>query len=242
MWLMWLVTVEAALILLVVTNAAATSMTKERESNTMDILLTTPLTSNMIVWGKLRGLIAFAMPMLAVPVFSLLMFVVYDAFKMIQARMSSGSEATMPTLESVINFEAVVLLAMVLLVNTALAAVLGLRTSLKSKKSVKAVIVGISVVTVFNVLLFVILDAFVENFGHAGSFVAPFSPFTAIKGLINGVGTRDYGGYTFTGRASRVLAVFGGCIAVGIYAIVVAGLHKALVRNFHMTVRKQTAS
>jgi len=243
MWLMWLVTVEAALILLVVTNAAATSMTKERESNTMDILLTTPLTSNMIVWGKLRGLIAFAMPMLAVPVFSLLMFVVYDAFKMIQARMSDDSAAAMAKLESVINFEAVVLLAMVLLVNTALAAVIGLQTSLKSKKSVKAVIVGISIVTVINSLSFVIINSIVDSAPQLGSFVAPFTPFTAVKGLINGVGTREYGGYTLDNQASvRILMVFGGCIAVGIYAIIVAGIHKALVRNFHMTVRKQTAS
>ena len=243
MWLMWLVTVEAALILLVVTNAAATSMTKERESNTMDILLTTPLTSNKIVWGKLRGLIAFAMPMLAVPVFSLLSFVVYDAVKLIQARMSSDSAAAMANLESVVNFEAVVLLAMVLLVNTALAAVIGLNTSLKSKKSVKAVIVGISIVTIINVLLFVIANSIVSNAPSAGPFIVPFTPFTAVKGLINGVGTRDYGGYTFKNLASaRILAVFGGCIAVGIYAIIVAGMHKALVRNFHMTVRKQTAS
>ena len=242
-WLMWLVAVEAVLILLVVTNAAATSMTKERESNTMDILLTTPLTSNMIVWGKLRGLIAFAMPMLAVPVFSLLSFVAYDAFKLIQARMSSDSAAAMANLESVINFEAVVLLAMVLLVNTALAAVIGLNTSLKSKKSVKAVIVGISIVTVINALLFVIGNSIVQNIGDAGPFLVPFTPFTAVKGLINGVGTHDFGGYTFLDRASaRFLAVFGGCVAVGIYALIVAGMHKALVRNFHMTVRKQTAS
>ncbi len=243
MWLMRLVTVEAALILLVVTNAAASSMTKERESNTMDILLTTPLTSNKIVWGKLRGLIAFAMPMLAVPVFSLLMFVVYDAFKMIQARMADGSAASTANVASVINFEAVIVLAMVLLVNTALAAVIGLNTSLKSKKSVKAVIVGISIVTVINVLLFVIINSIVDNVPAFGAFIAPFTPFTAVKGLINGVGTREYGGYTLDPKSSaRILMVVGGCIAVGIYALIVAGMHKALVRNFHMTVRKQTAS
>ncbi len=243
MWLMWLVTVEAVLILLVVTNAAATSMTKERESNTMDILLTTPLTSNKIVWGKLRGLIAFTMPMLAVPVFSLLLFVAYDAFKMIQARMADDSAAAMAKLEAVINFEAVVLLAMVLLVNTALAAVIGLNTSLKSKKSVKAVIVAISIVAIVNGLLFVIFNSIVSNAPEIGPILAPCTPFTAVKGLINGVGTRDYNGYTFANRTSvRVLTVIGGCIAVAIYALVVAGMHKALVRNFHMTVRKQTAS
>ena len=173
----------------------------------------------------------------------LLMFVVYDAFKMIQARMSDGSAASTANVASVINFEAVIVLAMVLLVNTALAAVIGLNTSLKSKKSVKAVIVGISIVTVINVLLFVIINSIVENIGGGGPFLMPFTPFTAVKGLINGVGTRDYGGYTLRNLASaRILAVFGGCIAVGIYALIVAGMHKALVRNFHMTVRKQTAS
>ena len=86
-------------------------------------------------------------------------------------------------------------------------------------------------------------NSIVENIGGGGPFVAAFSPFTAVKGLVNGVGTRDYNGYTFANTTSvRVLAVIGGCIAVAGYAIVVAGMHKALVRNFHMTVRKQTAS
>jgi drug/metabolite transporter (DMT)-like permease len=39
-------------------------MTKEKEAKTMDLLLTTPVTSKYILWGKLRGLVSFAAPLL----------------------------------------------------------------------------------------------------------------------------------------------------------------------------------
>ncbi len=230
-WLMWLVIIEFALILLVVTNAAATSMTKERESNTMDILLTTPLTSKKIVWGKLRGLIAFAMPMLAVPVLNLLIFVIYDVIMWGKNK------------EAVINFEAVVLLALVMLVNTALAAVIGLQTSLKSNKTVRAILVSITIVTIVCSLLFVIGNSIVSEAPEVGPAIAPFTPFTAVKALINGRGTREYGGYSFSNTFStRMIMLIGSCFAVAGYSIIVSGMYKSVVRNFHMTVRKQTAS
>ena len=231
MWLMWLVTVELVLILLVVTNAAATSMTKERESNTMDILLTTPLTSESIVWGKLRGLIAFAMPMLAVPIINLAIFVAYDVI--------AGHRGS----EAVVYFESVVLLALLMVVQTALAAVIGLHTSLKSKKTVRAVLVSITIMTILCGLLFVIADAVIDDVGSIGPALSPFTPFTAVKGLINGSGSRDFVGYSFAGTPGvRIAAMIGGCIAVVVYAAVVGAIYKSLVRNFHMTVRKQSAS
>ena len=47
------------------------------ETRTLDILLTTPLTSKYILWGKLRGLVSFATPMLVGPFIMLLLFGVY---------------------------------------------------------------------------------------------------------------------------------------------------------------------
>ena len=67
-WLAGIVTIEFAIILLIATNTAATTITKERESQTMDILLTTPLLAKDLVWGKLRGLVSFTIPPMCVPV------------------------------------------------------------------------------------------------------------------------------------------------------------------------------
>ncbi|MBU0718753.1 MAG: ABC transporter permease, partial [Planctomycetes bacterium] len=71
-WLAGVIVIQFAVALIVATNAAAVSMTKEKESKTMDLLLATPLTSKYILWGKLRGLVSFAAPLLAGPILVLL--------------------------------------------------------------------------------------------------------------------------------------------------------------------------
>src|SRR5207248_3816630 len=81
-FLLGAVMVEVAVILLIVTNAAASTVTREKEDGTLDLLLSTPITSRYYIWGKLRGLVSFVMPLVAVPVASILLFIVYDFFRM----------------------------------------------------------------------------------------------------------------------------------------------------------------
>ena len=50
----------------------ATGLREEWTRGTMDLLLSTPLTSRYILWGKLRGLVSFAIPLLSVPLLALL--------------------------------------------------------------------------------------------------------------------------------------------------------------------------
>jgi len=225
-WLMWLIAIDFVMILLVVTNASATSMTKERESNSMDIMLSTPLTSKYIVWGKLRGLMSFAVPMLAVPIISMLIFLVYDLITMSRGPVS------------VLNFEAVFELAGLMVVYTALACVIGLQTSLKSKKTVKAVLVSITIMSLICGLLYVIGNAIVGSADTVGAFFAPGTPFTAVKMLtcpeIYGLKGHEAG--------PRVLALFGSLLAMLGYGLIVGAIYKSLVRHFDMTVRKQSAN
>ena len=76
--------IEFAVILLIVTNAAASTVTREKEDGTLDLLLSTPITSRYYIWGKLRGLVSFVIPLIAVPVLaSAGLFVVYDCFRLL---------------------------------------------------------------------------------------------------------------------------------------------------------------
>lgn len=225
-FLMWLVLVEFIIILLVATNASATSMTKERESNSMDIMLSTPLTSKYIVWGKLRGLMSFTIPMLVVPIISLLVFVIYDVVMIGRST------------QAVLNFEAVFELAVLMVVFTALACVIGLQISLKSKKTVRAVLVSVTMMSLICGLLYVVGDAIVKNAGNVGAFFAPGTPFTAVKVLtypdIYNLGPHD--------GSTRLLVLIGTGLTFLAYGLVVGAVYKSLIRNFDMTVRKQTAS
>src|SRR5205085_1031625 len=89
-FLLGMVMVEVAVILLIVTNAAASTVTREKEDGSLDLLLATPITSRYYIWGKLRGLVSFVLPLVAVPVASVFIFVVYD----IMRRLSNWDDAS----------------------------------------------------------------------------------------------------------------------------------------------------
>jgi len=217
--------------LLIATNTAATSMTKEKESKTMDLLLTTPLTSKYILWGKLRGLVSFAAPLLAGPVLMLLLF----------ATIGLSRKETPP----VVWIETAVELGALLVVYTALACVIGLRFSLTSKTNVSAVMSSVGLVIVLGGLASMIGLAMVDaSRGEFGAFLAPFTPFTAIKFLINPAALFDNSMKDFAAGAPavRVAALLGCLIAILSYAFVVWRWYVGLVRDFDMTMRKQAGN
>jgi ABC-type transport system involved in multi-copper enzyme maturation permease subunit len=230
-WLAGLTAVQVAVALLIATNTAATSMTKEKESKTMDLLLTTPLTSKYILWGKLRGLVSFAAPLLAGPVLMLLLF----------ATIGLSRKETPP----VVWIETAVELGTLLVVYTALACVIGLRFSLTSKTNVSAVMSSVGLVIVLGGLASMIGLAMVDaSRGEFGAFLAPFTPFTAIKFLINPAALFDNSMKDFAAGAPavRVAALLGCLIAIISYAFVVWRWYVGLVRDFDMTMRKQAGN
>ena len=229
-WLAGLTAVQVAVALLIATNTAATSMTKEKESKTMDLLLTTPLTSKYILWGKLRGLVSFAAPLLAGPVLMLLLF----------ALIGLSRKETPP----VVWIETPVELGALLVVYTALACVIGLRFSLTSKTNVSAVMSSVGLVIVLGGLASMIGLAMVDaSRGEFGAFLAPFTPFTAIKFLINPAALfSNPKEFAAGASAVRVAALLGCLIAILSYAFVVWRWYVGLVRDFDMTMRKQAGN
>src|SRR5262249_30647355 len=66
-----LMLVELAVLVLVAIYMSAGSISREREDKSLDLLLTTPISPQQYVWGKLRGLVSFLSLLLAVPVLTL---------------------------------------------------------------------------------------------------------------------------------------------------------------------------
>lgn len=230
MWLAGLTAVQVAVALLIATNTAATSMTKEKESKTMDLLLTTPLTSKYILWGKLRGLVSFAAPLLAGPIVVLLVFATIALFR----------NETPP----VVWIETALELGALLVVYTALACVIGLRFSLTSKTNVSAVMSSVGLVIVLGGLASIIGLAMVDaSRGEFGAFLAPFTPYTSINYLINPAAlfgsAKDFAAGA---PAVRMAALIGCLIAIISYAFVVWRWYVGLVRDFDMTMRKQAGN
>lgn len=221
-----LVLIEFVMMLLLAVNTAATAMTREREANTMELLLTTPLTSQYIIWGKLRGLVSFTVPLIVVPWVSVMLFVVTDLL--------TGAKTP------VVHAEAVLELPALMLIYSAFACIVGLQTSLKSKRTVQAVVtsVGILVVVGFGIGMcgFVFTSSAADTVGPA---VAPFTMVIAIATVVNPLLTLRTSAPSL-GDFVRPSIFVGTVAAVLTYGMVIWRTYRNLVSNFDMTIRKQS--
>ena len=229
-WLAAIIIVQFAVAIIIATNTAATSMTKEKESKTMDLLLTTLVTSRYILWGKLRGLVSFALPLILGPAVVLVVFGLYG--------MSGDNGPAAVWIESAIE------VAALMIIYTAVACVISLRISLVSKKSVTAVMASVGVMILLCAVASMIGFPLTESAGgEFGAFLAPFSPFTSIWYLVDPRDLFDNDADFVRGAAAvRVAAFIGSVVAVTVYAFFVWTIYSGLVRNFDMIVRKQSGT
>ncbi len=226
--LLGLVFLEVATILLIVTNAAASTVTREREDGTLDLLLSTPITSRYYIWGKLRGLVSFTLPLIVVPVASCLVFVLVDFFR------GSGPWLVLP--------ESLVLIPLLLIVVTAFASIVGMNLSLRTGTTVKSVMASLAVVLGLFAMLGWCGIQIATSGGVVGLAIAGFSPLAVVMILIDPI---MWGGEVFSEQASdgiqqaRFTLFFFGLVACGAYAAGVWTLYKSMVKNFDMTIRRQ---
>lgn len=234
-----IVAVEFGITLFVATTAAATSMTREKESNTIELLLATPLTSRDIITGKTWGLVRGAGPMLLVPYLTVLLFVVVDLFRMLIGKKT----------EMVVNLEALIMLPTIFLAFTAFCAMIGLNYSIKSKKTMGAVFTSMGIV--IAVVAGLSACAFSVRGSNDGAMLTsafmPLGPVTACMMAIDPKTAVEDVANTFGGGGSapiatcRAIAFVAAFVAALIYFLIGIYLRNSMVRSFDMTIRKQMA-
>ena len=222
-----MVWIELAIILLVVTNTAAATLTRERDSGTMDLLLSTPMTSKYIIAGMVRGLVSFVVPLIVVPTVTVLIFVVRDFFR------SAGQEVT--------TWEAVLLTPILIIVFSAAAAILGLNRSLNSRKTTQAVMTSTAIVMGLAVVSWGCVYGVSRGGDEIAAVIMPLAPFPAIQALIDYRWAFDTAPNAPSDKLLqlRFLRVVTSLVSGGIYAIIVVTLYKSMVRGFDMIVRRQ---
>ncbi|MEK6644142.1 MAG: ABC transporter permease subunit, partial [Planctomycetota bacterium] len=176
-WLYLLVVIELLIALFIATATAATSMTREKESNTMELLLSTPLTSHMIIKGKIVGLVAATGPLLMIPLLSMLFFLGID---LVTGRLF-GKGAVQP----VIYWESILALPILMIAFTAFACMLGLQSSIKSKKTLTAVFTSMGIVIGVYAATAGCAIAVSESDAKLAATFMPINPFTAPYMLID---------------------------------------------------------
>lgn len=230
--------VEFAVILLIITNAAASTVTREKEDGTLDLLLSTPITSRYYIWGKLRGLVSFVLPLVAVPVASAGIFVAYDMVRIL-------SHLNDPTFQWIVFPEAVLLLPGMLIIVAAFASILGMQMSLRCRKTVVAVMSSIGIVAGICALMGWCGYSLLDSNNSLGLGAAGFSPFTLLTVLIDPYvfGGKSFNDGLFAGdnaTSSRVTVAVVTFLAIGAYAGLVYAMYTSMVKNFDMTIRKQS--
>jgi len=222
------VLIEFVTVMLMASNTAATAITREREAGTMELLLTTPLTSRYIVWGKLRGLVSFTVPLLAVPALTVLAAALFDRFR--------GKP------NPIAHIETALLLPPLLLIYSAFACMVGLQMSLKSKRSVQAVLTSVGILVVLGFGLGLCVFAMNPSAGPVLALMCPITFVTAIWMVLNphqvlaNMGT----GSAMSVTGVQIYLAIGTLLAVGLYGAIVAGTYRSMVTNFDLIVRKQS--
>jgi hypothetical protein len=234
-YLLGAIFLEFAVILLIVTNAAASTVTREKEDGSLDLLLTTPITSRYYIWGKLRGLVSFVLPLVAVPVLSVLFFVLYDLI-----RLARGNEWQF---RWIVFPEALLVIPAILIIVAAFAGITGMQMSLRCRTTVRAVMGSVGIVGGVCLVMLGCGRMFLGMREQTGLIFASFSPFNVLALLVS---PYEFGGRSFENASAsslltgRVIIFVCSWIATVAYAAVVWAMYKSMVKNFDMTIRKQS--
>ncbi len=235
---------EVFVIALIAINMAATAVAGEREDGTLDLILTTPITPRMYMTGKLRGLVAYLLPLIAVPVFTIGIAGLYaltgglgqNTLSHISASTVSGTTITVP----VVLPEAGILSAIVLVPFMAFCVMIGLQWSLKSKSTLSSVIGTVAIVGIVSGILGLCGWASAADMPIVGPALASLSPASLLDALVvpadRMANTVDDGQNGLT--VARTALSIGAVVSAGVYIGIVYAVISALVKNFDTTVRK----
>jgi len=230
-WLFGLVAVELGIALFIATSTAATSMTREKESNTLELLLATPLTSTDIIWGKIRGLITAAWPLLLVPYVTVLLFILYGW-------LFSRAGPVVPP-------EALLTLPVLFVCFTAFGCMLGLQASIKQKKTIGAVFTSMGLMIAAFGLSWGCTVPLVGAGPEVAAAFMPFTPVAAVHLMLNPeaalIESPNVPLKPDQLVTCRVIAVIASVCSALAYSLIGYSLHRSMVRNFDMVIRKQTA-
>lgn len=185
------------------------------------------------------GLVAFVLPLIAVPVASALLFVAYDTYRWLTGQ--AGSE-----FRWIVFPEAVLIMPGTLVIVVAFASILGMQMSLRCRTTVMAVMSSVGIVVGICATLGWCGMASLTNMGNAGPIgmiIGAFSPFTVLAVLIN---PYQFAERTFVEgtpddqRAARITLFLFSWAAIGVYTAIVWSMYKGMVKNFDMTIRRQS--
>ena len=233
---------ELAVTTLVAINMAATAISREREDGTLDLLLTTPLSAGAYMTGKLRGLVAYLIPLIAIPSGTIGIAGIYSLFHgfgktskvVITSTLVGGAKVSAP----VVLPEAGLVVGITSLAFIAFCVMIGLQWSLKSRGTLGSVVGAVGVIGAIAGTIGLCGWLSSSQIPVVGAAMAALTPASAVRACINPVSAMLDTVMESGLVTARITLGIGTIAAAGVYAGIVFGLHSAIVRNFDFTVRK----
>ncbi len=234
---------------LVAINMASTAISREREDGTLDLLTTTPITQSQYLTGKLRGLIAYMLPLLAVPIGTMLLAGVYILTDALGTAGGSGPAVTVSANLSgstgkitipVVLAEAGLVTAMIVVPYIALVVMVGLLQSLKSRGTLSSVTKTVAWVGVLSgVVGTCAWTAGPSSLSYFGAALAAGSPASLVYATVHPAEMMD-GAVSGTAGldGARVALFIGAASFAGIYILIIYMLHSYMLRIWDAEVRK----
>ena len=229
------VAVELLIALFIATATSATSMTREKESNTLELLLTTPLSPKQIISGKIWGLVYAAGPMLAVPYATVVLLALIDYLRYGRLGVSGP----------IVGWQSLLALPGLFIGFAGVACMIGVYFSIKSKKTLGAVFASMALV----ILLFGVISACAWGFRSAENngltaVMMTLSPLTSTWVAIDPERAFSDAATKLSAdelTLCRTYALMASLATAALCYFLIKGVNKNLVHNFDMTIRKQSA-
>jgi len=232
---------ELTVITLIAINMSSTSVSREREDGTLDLLLTTPLTPKQYIRGKLQGLVSFLAPMTSVPIGAMILtsfYVFIGGFKADVVFPTSVGTSTM-NLPLTLPI-GVFVTPLVVLPFIAFCVVIGLQWSLKSKGTLASVTKTFGIVAAVSGTVGACAWRAGQDIAFVGPALTCLNPASAIFALVQ----PDQGVQETLRSASggsdivQVSFFIGAVVSALIYLIIVYSLNASMIKTFDVTVRK----
>jgi ABC-type transport system involved in multi-copper enzyme maturation permease subunit len=233
---------ELAVVALVGIITAASAISKEREDGTLDLLLTTPITARAYLVGKLRGLIAYLLPLLSVPLGTLAFASFYallgsPGLTAAQAMEETSVRQTAMSLPAILP-EAALLAPVVIIPFIAFCVMVGLHWSLRSKGILTSVVGSVAVVGAIAGVVGLCGWNASSGLVGLGPVLASLSPASFISMVVLPADQMHDTLAEMGLGATRLTAAAGAVVAMGVYSGVCYAILSSMVRTFDVTVRR----
>lgn len=233
---------EVVIITLAALNLSATSVSREREDGSLDIILTTPIQPGPYLWGKLVGLLQFLIPMLLVPVVTMGMVALYTVFgglgrddraMVTEAQPMGTGQITLP----VVLPEGALALPLLLIPFVGFCVMVGLHWSIRSKGTISSVIAAVGVVLAVAGVLTACGRIGGGQMGVFGGVLAAASPVNMLMAIVDPSAAMP-SAMRDSVSAGRTGLLIGSAVFAAAYAGISVAMHTSMKRSFMMTVRR----